>query len=481
MKEKDLKKNTVISTLSLFFQSGYSAVLGLIANLILTILLSPKVFGIYFTILALIGILNYFSDIGLAASLIQKKEVNDDDLKTTFTVQQLLVLSLVLIGVVFANQVNKFYNLPAEGILLYKALLVGFFISSLKTIPSVLLERHVEFQKIVLVQIIENTLFYTTVTVMALLHYSLMSFTVAVLLRSISGVIVIYSLSFWMPKIGISIKSLKKLLKFGAPFQTSSLLALVKDNFINLYLGKVVGFQILGYIGWAKKWAEIPIRIITDNLSRIMFPLFARFQHDKEKVSNLLNKMFFFQSLILTPTIIGLMIVMPIIIEIVPKYKRWEMAVPIFYIFAVSSLLSTYSTPLINLFYALGKAVISLNFMIFWTVSTWLLILLLTPISKLYSYPLTNLILGLTFVIVVYKAKSLLNFNFIKNVTATTLSSLVMGVILLLLKSILSYSFSSLVIITVAGIAIYITTLLLIFKINVVVIIREITSYAKQK
>ncbi|PIY70693.1 polysaccharide biosynthesis protein, partial [Candidatus Roizmanbacteria bacterium CG_4_10_14_0_8_um_filter_35_28] len=64
----DLKKKTILSTLSLFFQSGYSAALGFIANLVLTILLTPKIFGIYFTVLSLIAILNYFSDIGLAAS-----------------------------------------------------------------------------------------------------------------------------------------------------------------------------------------------------------------------------------------------------------------------------------------------------------------------------------------------------------------------------------------------------------------------------
>ena len=32
----------------------------------------------------------------------------------------------------------------------------------------------------------------------------------------------------------------------------SSFLALVKDDLLTLYLGKVLGFQALGYIGWAK-------------------------------------------------------------------------------------------------------------------------------------------------------------------------------------------------------------------------------------
>ena len=75
---KQLKKQTLISTLSLLFQSGYSAMLGFAANLVLTILLSPQIFGIYFTVLSIIAILNYFSDIGLAASLIQKRKLKTE-------------------------------------------------------------------------------------------------------------------------------------------------------------------------------------------------------------------------------------------------------------------------------------------------------------------------------------------------------------------------------------------------------------------
>ncbi len=265
-----LKKKTVISALSLFFQSGYSAFLGLLANLLLTILLSPQIFGIYITVLSIISLLNYFSDIGLAASLVQKKEISEDDIRTTFTVQQIMIIVIIIIGFFATSFIHRFYKLPADGIHLYWALLAAFFLSSLKTMPSIFLERQVQFQKIVFVQIVENTVFYLTVIILAIIHFSLTSFTVAVILRSVTGVILIYSISFWKPKIGISRVSLKKLLSFGVPFQASSFLALLKDDLITLYLGKVLGFEALGYIGWAKKWAEAPIRIVMDNVTKVL-------------------------------------------------------------------------------------------------------------------------------------------------------------------------------------------------------------------
>lgn len=468
-----LKRKTVISTFSLFFQSGFSAFLGLTANIVVTILLSPAVFGIYITILSMISVLNYFSDIGLAASLIQKKEITDDDVKTTFTVQQILILLIIFIAYLLTSFIMRFYKLPPEGKYLYWALLLSFFLSSLKTIPSIFLERKVQFQKIVLVQVIENIVFYLTVIILAILKFGLISFVFAVFFRSIIGVILIYSLSFWKPKIGISVKNLKQLLSFGVPFQASSFLALFKDDLIILYLGKILGFEALGYIGWAKKWAEAPIRIIMDNLSRVLFPVISRIQHDSKKVSILIDRILHYQTLILAPSITGLMIMMGSFVELIPKYQKWQPALPIFYIFCFSSLFSSYSTPFINLFNALGKVKISFSFMLIWTAMVWVLTTLLTSLFNYYGFPVAQLILSSTFILVIWQAKKLLSFNFIKSTYKPLISAIIMGAVIKIIQIYFPVSYITVVINILIGSLLYFTVLVLLFKIN---IIRELKS-----
>ena len=463
-----LKRKTVISTMSLFFQSGFSADLGLVANLVLTILLSPAIFGIYITILSMISILNYFSDIGLAASLIQKKEITDNDVKTTFTVQQLLILSLILIAFLLTPFIMRFYNLPVEGKYLYLSLLFSFFLSSLKTIPSVFLERKIRFQKIVLVQVAENIFFYLSVIIFAVLGFQLKSFTFAVLLRSIVGLVLIYALSPWMPKIGFEWTHLKTLLKFGVPFQASSFLALFKDDLITLYLGKALGFEGLGYIGWAKKWAEAPIRIIMDNLSRVLFPVIARIQHDKEKISRLVEKTLNYQSLILAPSIVGLALVMSPLVSIIPKYAKWQPALPLFYLFCLSSLFSSYSTPFMNLFNALGKVKISFTFMAIWTTMVWILTATLTPILGYFGFPITQLILSSTFLFVVWHARKMIEFSFVKPIYKPLISATVMGIILFFLRTAFSLSILYLMITVAAGVFVYFILLFVLFRINLV-------------
>ncbi len=462
-----LKKNTVISTLSLFFQGGYSAILGLAANLVLTILLSPAIFGIYFTVLSIISILNYFSDIGLAGSLIQKKDISDEDIKTTFTIQQILIIIVISVGFFLTPFIQKFYQLPHEGILLYWALLASFFISSLKTIPSILLERKVEFKKIVLVQITENTFFYLTVIVLSLLRFNLLSFAYAVILRALVGLILIYSISFWRPRIGISQKSMKQLLSFGLPFQASSFLALFKDDLIILYLGKVLGFEALGYIGWAKKWAEAPIRIIMDNVSRVLFPVIARLQSDKIKVQVLIEKILDYQTKLLAPIMVGMAITMSSFVALIPKYSKWEPALPFFYLFCISAFFASYSSPFINLFNALGKAKIPFLLMLFWTSANWILTVYLTKLTGYYGFPLTQVILAFTFVMVVREAKKIVSFHFIKPIFPSIISALIMGGFVLTIIKYGGPSFISLPTAIIVGVIIYFSIQRIVFRTNI--------------
>lgn len=470
---QNYKKKTIISALSLFFQSGYSAVLGFLANLILTIIISPSSFGVYIAILSLIAIFNYFSDIGLAAALIQKKEINDDELKTSFTIQQILVIFLVSLGIIIAPLVRQFYSLSSAGLYLYYAVLISFFLSSLKNIPSILLERKIEFQKIVLVQAVESTLFYLTVIIFAFLKFDILSFAFAVLTRSIVGLILIYRFSFWLPKVGFSKESFKKLISFGLPFQTNSFLALIKDDFMILFLGKILGFENLGYLGFAKKWAEAPIRIVMDNLSKVSFPLMARFQNDKRQLKKIIEKLLFYQSLVILPATIGLILIMPKLIEIIPKYQKWQPAVPLLYLLGLSAIFSSYSSPFTNFFNSIGEVKKTFYLMVFWTMATWVLAPILTFKLGIYGFPLTILLLSLTFIYVVYLAKKIIKFSFLSQIFSSLIATFGMTIVVYLFLKITLNPSISLVGGIVLGIITYGAILYFIFKINFLEIYRS--------
>ncbi|MBI2641841.1 oligosaccharide flippase family protein, partial [Candidatus Roizmanbacteria bacterium] len=248
----------------------------------------------------------------------------------------------------------------------------------------------------------------------------------------------------------------------------SSFLALFKDDLITLFLGKVVGFEGLGYIGWAKKWAEAPIRIIMDNISRVLFPVLSRLQHQKDKVSKIIEKFLYYQTLLLTPSIVGLALIMKSIVDVIPGYNKWEPALPLFYLFVIAAFFSSYSTPFMNLFNALGKVKVSFSFMFFWTAATWLLTLILTDRFGLYGFPLTQFFLSLTFIFVVFKARQLVSFNFLQPILPSLLAGLLMAILTYSLLGLFSTSFVGLTSVILISGAFYFIMLRFLFRIDVI-------------
>src|SRR3989344_2526306 len=94
----EIKRRTVVGVASLTSRTLILQIISLIGTFILTVILDPRAYGIFAVVAASINFLNYFSDIGLAAALVQKKsEPTRTDLVSTFTVQQLLVGFTVVI------------------------------------------------------------------------------------------------------------------------------------------------------------------------------------------------------------------------------------------------------------------------------------------------------------------------------------------------------------------------------------------------
>ncbi|MBI2334323.1 oligosaccharide flippase family protein, partial [Candidatus Daviesbacteria bacterium] len=294
---------------------------------LLTVFLEPAQYGVFFVVSAVVSFLAYFGDIGFAASLIQKKDkLTDIELRTIFTLQQLLVVSLLIIVLILTPFLKNFYHFDESAVYLLWALAFSFFLSSLKTIPTVLLERKLEFNKYVIPQILEVLVFNIAAVYLAWQGFGVTSFSIAVILRGVTGLISTYAISPWIPGLAFSIPSLKSLLKFGIPYQANSFLAMIKDDGMTLFLGGILGSSGIGLLGWAQKWAFAPLRFFMDQVIKVTFPAFSRLQDNKKELSLALSKSIFFICLLVFPSLAFLILVAPSLVEIIPKYGKWESA-----------------------------------------------------------------------------------------------------------------------------------------------------------
>jgi len=433
---KKIKARGAISAGSLLFQSGFSAILGFVAFFILTLKSGLYLLGIYNTVLAMINFFNYTTNLGLAAAVIQKPEVKDEDLSTAFFIQLFLAVIAIAVGFLLTNSLFKLYkDLPHNAIYLYWALLFSFFFLSLKSIPSVLLEKKVKIYKVVFVQLVENIVFYLCVIVFSLLGFDIYSLIIAVALRSLVGVVLIYVMHPWFPKITFSFSSAKSLLSYGIPFQGNSFLALIKDDLLIIYLGSIIGLKTLGIVTFAKKYGEFSIRMIMDNLNRVAFPIFSRFQNEKEWLKKSLEKILFYESFFIFPIIIGTMFIFDSLLKVVPNYYiKWQPAIISFYFFSLSALLVSLYSPFINLFNAIGKVKISLFFMVLWTGLTWALVPLFNRLFGYNGISVAFFVMSLTFIFVIVIAKKKVNFSLTTAYKTPFIASLVMAIYIYFIK-----------------------------------------------
>lgn len=411
-----VKSRSIFSALSLVGQSSYSAILGFATFFILTIKSSVYILGIYNTVLATISFFNYFTNLGIAAALIHKKRIDEIDLNSAFFFQLFLVSIAVILGYLFTEKIFVGYrNLPPNTVYLYWAILISFFLLSLKTIPSVLLEKELEIYKVVIVQSLENSVFYLTIVVLVFLGFDIMAITAAVLIRAIFGVVSIYLIRRWRPRLMFSFATLKGLLSYGIPFQGNSFLALIKDDLIILYLSRSLGFEKLGYITFAKKYAEASLRLIADNINRVAFPLLAKFQSNKPMLRKSLEKVIFYSSFLVLPFIIGGIFIFDTLLKIVPGYyDKWHMALLSFFFFSLSALLVSLTSPFINFFNAVGRVRLSLVFMSLWTAMMWIMIPVSIKILDFNGVAVVFFIISLTFIFVIQRVKEIVDFSLVK-------------------------------------------------------------------
>lgn len=426
MENTSLKKKIIAGFLSLTFRKAVLLAINyLTINIILARILPVSTIGVFNIANSVLAFFTFFSDIGLAAALIQKREISKEDIKTTFTIQEILALLISISIWLLAPFFASFYNLDEAGMWLIRSLAVSFFLVSLKVIPSVLLERNLSFRPLVTVEILETVVFNSVLILLTLANFSIAAFSIAAILRSAVGVITIFLIAPWSVAIGFSKGSLKTLLSFGLPFQLNSILALLKDRLVPLVIAKMVGSLGVGYITWSQSLAFLSLEAM-NIMIRVTFPAFSRLQDEKDKLKETLEDSLFLTAVVLYPMLFGLAAIAPSLIHHVVSSK-WEPALPLIYLFSIGAFWATLSSPFTNFLNAIGKINTTLKLMVMWTTLEWLFSPILTLYFGYLGVGIASAMISVTSLIPIFIIKKIVDVKIIKNIWQPITASAVMA------------------------------------------------------
>ncbi len=436
-----IKQKTISGAVSYFVRTIFVLGIGLVAESILLLYLQVTEFAIFNLVSQITGILTFFSDIGLASTLIQKKvSPKLVEYRTVFTIQQLLSWLIFGVTVVIAASRVIEPKVGLEGELVLLALGLSFPLASLKTIPSIMLERDLNFNKIVIPQIVEQIVYNAVLVGCVLKGLGVRSFTYAILARSIVGIITIYYLQPWSIGLAWDKAAIKELISSGSKFQLNDLLARVKDQLSTLALGFWLPLKQFGYISFAQTNSQIPYSLTVQNVIAITFPTYSRLQNDHHLLKRAIEKTLFFISLFIFPLLIGMCVFITPLTHLIPKLVKWQPAIMSFILFTLSIGGGAISTPLTNTLSAIGKINTTLKLMVFWLILTWVLM----PICiKLFGYNgvgIATFIISLTSVLPIYFVNQIVKIDVLGNIWRQFLGALVMTAVGLIFMPIWSQS-----------------------------------------
>jgi len=118
-----------------------------VGTIILARLLDPADFGVYGIVAFVISIWSAVGDFGLWASLVQQVETpTPAQLRTVWTTQQCIALAAVILIWLTARPATALITgLPSGTSLMLQVLSLGLLLSSLRTLPAVMMERDLRF------------------------------------------------------------------------------------------------------------------------------------------------------------------------------------------------------------------------------------------------------------------------------------------------------------------------------------------------
>ena len=463
---ENIKFKAFKGVFTLTFRRLILKVIDTVGVIVLARALTQDVFGVFGIVsFVVFTFLSFFSDVGFGAALIQKKEeLTDEDTRTTFTIQQSLVTLILIVAWLTSVPIANFYDLGTQGSWLIRVLSLSLFFTSFKTIPSILLERQLKFERLVIPEIIETIVYNAIAVYMAIHGYGVWSLVIAILARVVTGAIALNLLSPWSIGWSFSRNSVKALLSFGVPYQLNSVLALIKDNITPTLIAYWYGPAAVGFVNLAQNIATRPMEII-NIVSRVMFPAYSRIQHDTVRLKRWIEKSVSFMAYLYMPAITGLLITAKPILEYLyaDKSAKWLPALPTLLLFLAGAYPIIITTTYTNALYALGKPKVVLALMAIYTVMTWAL-----GAPLIYKYGFVGIAIAgfiityLTLPIVIVQMRRVVAVDTWESLKKPLLASSVMALVTFFTNRVVTHDLPTLIVTIFIGMITYILAIYLL-------------------
>lgn len=333
---KDFKAKTITGISWSLSNQLVTQIVNLVFGVVLARLLSPEDFGLLGMVMAFAAFANIFLDIGLGSAIIQRKQVDQEQLSTIFWINVVSGLLLAIVLFIGSGPLAGFYQ-NSEIIILAQVLSLNFIITSFGIIQNTLLRKALNFKALFQVSLTSLTLSSVVAIVLALKGFGVWSLVALSLLGNISKVLGYWILSSWRPHLKFNWHNVKDMVGFGLKLLGNSSLNYWARNMDNLLIGKFLGMGQLGLYSKAYSLMMLPLTRITRAIGSVLFPSLALIQEDLHRVKRVYVKIIQSIAWITFPMMLGAFVIADPLIDTLLG-EKWLGMIPVFQIFTFTGL-----------------------------------------------------------------------------------------------------------------------------------------------
>ena len=399
-----LRGRTLRSFLLLGAQKVVSVAVTAAGGIALARLLTPEVFGLYAILVFVITLGVRFSELGLGAALIQRRDLDlRTGLSAAFTATFALALVLGAVIAVAAPLVTRWPGVSGELTAPVRWLALLVVLSSLRMPAMVLLERRLAYLPLTIAETADTVTFNAVAIAAAVAGAGLWSFVLGALAARGANLAVLWIATRWRPSLSWNRDELAPVLKFGLLFQGSVLIAVAGDAVVPTFVTAWSGVAAVGYLNWAATVAFLPLQVVSI-AGRVLFPALSTLQTEParfaEATARALNRV----TTILYPAAALLLAGADPVVRLVFG-DAWAPAVPAVRCFCLSAMIGGTSTIFVHALYGLGRPDLVLRLNLASAALLWVLTVVLVPWLGFVGFALASA--GLACAGVTYTAVSL--------------------------------------------------------------------------
>ncbi len=286
---KTIREKLMHGFLNLSLRQVAGSLISIVCSVMLARLLGLEIYGLYAVSSFFIIFMGNFINWGVNIFLIRKQSEPDNDcIRTGFTM--VLINGSVLFVLMFyciAPLLSSWYG-REELFWLLSLSYAGVFISSVFKISQSLLEREMDYGKVGIVEVSGIAAFYLSSVTAAFFGLGIYSIVIGEICRGLSSISGYIFRPFSMRPL-LNKNLLKEMYKFGGGYVAALLPWSINGALNPVVVARLAGVEAAGIIRIAEGIVS-QLSFFTGITNRMSYPVFAKYQKEKEKILNAVEK-----------------------------------------------------------------------------------------------------------------------------------------------------------------------------------------------